>query len=203
MSVGAGLLTTFQVDTAKSMWIGYQFLYGFGMGLCFQVPNLAAQTVLPIDDVPIGLALMFFGQLLGASVFVSVGENVLGNQLFQKLSGVPGFDRSIVTSGGATSLLTSLPESWRGVVLTGYNEALRRVFQTGLVMSCITILGMATLEWRSVLKKSQANPGADTSGAAEDKDIEADNGVKRESVSAVAEPESGLDRGATGATERY
>ena len=104
MSIGAGLITTFQaVGTGSDKWIGYQVLYGFGMGLCFQTPNLATQTVLPKKDVPMGLALMFFGQLLGAAVFVSVGENVLDNQLLQRLSsiGIPNFDKSLVTSGTA------------------------------------------------------------------------------------------------------
>lgn len=32
MSVGAGLLTTFEVDTGASKWIGYQIVYGFGVG---------------------------------------------------------------------------------------------------------------------------------------------------------------------------
>lgn len=32
MSVGAGLLTTFQVDTCEGKWIGYQVPYGLGLG---------------------------------------------------------------------------------------------------------------------------------------------------------------------------
>lgn len=171
MSVGAGLLTTFQVDTGEGRWIGYQVLYGIGLGLCFQVPNLAAQTVLPKNDVPIGLALMLFGQLLGAAVFVAVGENVLGNQLVQRLSGIPEFNSSLITSGGATSLLSSLPANLRETVLTAYNEALRKVFQIGLIVSCLTVLGAATLEWRSILKKPEANVGAETSGAAEENKV--------------------------------
>ena len=171
MSVGAGLLTTFQVDTSEGKWIGYQVLYGIGLGLCFQVPNLAAQTVLPKNDVPTGLALMLFGQLLGAAVFVAVGENVLGNQLVQRLSRVPGFNSSLITSGGATSLLRSLPANLRETVLTAYNEALRKVFQVGLIVSCLTVLGAATLEWRSILKKPEVNVGAETSGAAEEKKV--------------------------------
>lgn len=67
MSVGAGLLTTLQVDTGEGKWIGYQVLYGIGLGLCFQVPNLAAQTVLPKNDVTIGLSLMLFESALGCS----------------------------------------------------------------------------------------------------------------------------------------
>ena len=153
MCVGAGLLTTLQVDTSRGMWIGYQIIYGFGMGLAFQQPNLAAQTVLPTRDVPMGLALIFFSQLLGAAVFVPVGENVLGTQLLHRLSGIPGFNPSLITAGGATSLISSLSPDLRGTVLLAYNEALRKVLQIGLIISCLSVLGAFSLEWASVLDK--------------------------------------------------
>jgi MFS family permease len=170
MAVGAGLLTTFQVDTSAGKWIGYQVLYGVGLGWCFQIPNLAAQTVLPKPDVSIGLALMVFGQLLGAAVFVAVGENVLGNQLVQQLSGIPGFDPSLVTSGGATALLSSVPPSFHDAVLIAYNEALRKVFQVGLIVSCLAVPGAFALEWRSIKKPDPkaAKPDAEKAAAAEE-----------------------------------
>ncbi|KAJ5206628.1 hypothetical protein N7472_003076 [Penicillium cf. griseofulvum] len=159
MSVGAGLLTTFQVDTGEGKWIGYQIVYGIGLGLCFQIPNLAAQTVLPKPDVPSGLALMLFGQLIGAAVFGSVGENVLANQLVKRLSGLPGFNSDLVTSGGVTELLNTMPPNQHDTVLASYNEALQTVFQVGLIMSCLTLLGAVGLEWKSI-KKEQ--PKADS-----------------------------------------
>lgn len=171
MCAGAGLLTTFQVDTSTGKWIGYQILYGFGLGLCFQVPNLAAQTCLPRKDVPTGLALMLFGQLIGASVFVAVGENVLSNQLVQRLSGLPGFDPSLVTSGGVTSLLESLGEGQRETALVAYNEALRTVFVVGLIPSCLTALGTLTLEWKNVKKNKMAKAAAEDAGAGEETKI--------------------------------
>ena len=164
MAAGAGLLTTFQVDTAKGKWIGYQVLYGLGQGYCFQVPNLAAQVALPKPDVPIGMALMFFSQLIGSAIFVSVGENVLGNQLVKRLSGVPGFNPNLVTSGGATSLLSSLAADQRGVVLVAYNEALRTVYQIGLILACLAVLGLAVLEWKSVLKQPTKKAGPEKTG---------------------------------------
>ena len=182
MPVGAGFLTTLEVGTGSGKWIGYQILYGFGMGLCFQTPNLAVQTVLPTKDVPIGLALTIFSQLLGAAVFVSVGENVLDTQLVQRLSSFPGFNSSLITSGGATSLLDSLPTDLRPAALIKYNEALRKVFQVGLIMACLNILGSATLEWRSVLKKPKDNGGDETSGAAEEKKFGADDGARSDST---------------------
>jgi hypothetical protein len=167
MSVGAGFLTTFQVDTGGGKWIGFQILYGIGLGLCFQIPNLAAQTTLPKQDVPTGLALMLFGQLLGAAVFVAVGENVLSSQLVHRLSGVSGFNPRLITSGGVTSLLGSIPVDLWDMVLIAYNEALRKVFQVGLIMSCFAVLGAATLEWKSVLKKPESNVAAGVSVADE------------------------------------
>ena len=170
MAVGAGMLTTFEVDTSSGKWIGYQVLYGFGLGSCFQIPNLAVQTALPKEDVPMGLALMLFGSLIGSTVFVSVGENVFSNQLVQRLSGFPGFDVELLTSGGVTALLDSLPAGSRTSALAAYNEALRMVFRVGLIVSCLAVLGAATLEWLSV-KKSQPQAPAGPSPGAEEENV--------------------------------
>ncbi|KGO62059.1 Major facilitator superfamily domain, general substrate transporter [Penicillium expansum] len=176
MSVGAGLLTTFQVDTVEGKWIGYQIVYGLGLGLCFQVPNLAAQTVLPKPDVPFGLALMLFGQMIGAAVFVSVGENILANQLVKRLSGLPGFNSHLITSGGVTLLLNRIPADLHDTVLHSYNEALRKVFQAGLIISCLAVLGAATLEWKSI-KKGQPNSDTENNGlGGGEKTVEAGKG---------------------------
>lgn len=112
---------------------------------------------------------MPFGSLIGASVFVAVGENVLSNQLVQRLSGLPGFDPRLVTSGGATSLLDSLPEDLREMALVSYNEALRTVFVVGLIMSCLAALGTFSLEWKTVKKNKVAEAAAEDASTAEEK----------------------------------
>ncbi|KAJ5289451.1 uncharacterized protein N7443_009704 [Penicillium atrosanguineum] len=162
MSIGAGLLTALLLDTGAGKWIGYQIIYGLGLGWCFQIPNLAAQAALPKKDVPMGLALMIFSSLFGAVVFVSAGENVLETQLLRKFSMVPGFDAGLVASGGATSLLESLPSSLREIGLKKYNQALRVVFMVGLVPACLSVIGAISLEWRSV-KKPVAKVDAEAS----------------------------------------
>ncbi|KAI1214518.1 putative MFS aflatoxin efflux pump [Annulohypoxylon truncatum] len=158
MSVGAGLLTTLQQDTTTGKWIGYQILFGFGMGMCFQAPNLAAQTVLPTRDVPIGTSLVFFCQLLAGAIFLSVGQNVLDNQLLSRLSGLPGFEPSMIEDNGATTLSSSLPAELLPTVLVAYNEALRQVFRLGLCLSCLTMLGSVCMEWRSVKENKPKAP---------------------------------------------
>ena len=171
MSVGSGLIYTWQVTTGEGKWIGYQVLYGLGMGLCFQTPNLATQTCLPKKDVPVGIALMFFGQLLGAAVFVSVGQNVLSNQLVARLSNVPGFNQSLITSGGITSLINALPSDFRDTVLVAYNESIKRVFLVGVILSCLATLAFFVMEWKSILKQPGriSQPTSDVS--AEEKNI--------------------------------
>lgn len=151
MTVGAGLLTTLNVNTENKTWIGYQILFGFGMGLSFQTPSIAAQTVLSKKDVPTGLALNFFAQLIGGAISIPIGESILATQLLKRLSGITGFERSLVTSGGATALISALPGNLKPVVLEAYNGALRDVFVVGLVMSSLTILGACALEWKSTL----------------------------------------------------
>ncbi|KAF1349179.1 major facilitator superfamily domain-containing protein [Delphinella strobiligena] len=171
MSIGAGLLTTLEVNTSEVKWIGYQIIYGIGYGWTAQVPNLAMMTSLPKKDIPMGFALNLFVSLLGATVFVAVAENVLENQLLQRLSGMPGFNRSLITSSGATSLLNSFPANLRPAAVSAYNESLRKVFIVGLIPCCLGVLGAVLLEWKSV-KKVKAAQEAEEKAAAELKEAE-------------------------------
>lgn len=168
MAIGVGLLTTLQVDTSKGKWIGYQIIYGLGFGWSFQVPNLAMMTSLPKKDLPMGFALNLFVSLLCATVFVAIGENVLANQLLQRLSGTPGFRP---TSSGTTSLLDALPADQRAASLVAYNEALRKVFIIGLVPCCLSVLGAVTLEWKNI-KKVKAAQAAEEEAAISAKEAE-------------------------------
>jgi MFS family permease len=151
-AVGAGLLTTLEIDTSAAKWIGFQIVYGFGLGSCSQAPNMAAQTVLPREDVAIGASLMFFGQQLFGAVFNSVGQNVLDNQLANRLAGIPGISPRLIQNTGATELLNLIPAKYHAAALEAYNDSLRVCFQLGLIMACLSILGALGMEWRSVKK---------------------------------------------------
>lgn len=168
MSVGAGLLYTLEIDTPTAKWVGYQLLYGWGMGTSAQVPNIAAQTVLDKKDIPAGTALLFFAQLLGGTIFVSVGQNVLEGQLLKRFSSIPGLSPDMIENNGATSLI-DLPESVKTTALIAYNESLRYVFLVGLILVCLTSLGAAGMEWKTVrknLKKSDDKKGEEGTAAA-------------------------------------
>lgn len=105
-SVGAGLISTWLVDVNESIWIGFQVLFGIGIGIGMQQPTMMAQIVLPKEDQPTGVALMFFGQNLGGAIFVSDAQNVFIDALASKLSGIPGLrlGKAAIVQMGATSI---------------------------------------------------------------------------------------------------
>ena len=155
-SIGAGLLSTLSPSSGHSAWIGYQLLYGFGIGSGFQISTLVAQNVLPRADVPLGMALMFFMQQLGGSVFLAVSQNVFSSRLVKSLSGIAGLDvGAIVNDTGATALRTIVPSDQLQVVIDAYSHALTRVFILTAALSACMSLGALAVEWKKIKGKSE------------------------------------------------
>ena len=162
MSVGAGLLTTFETTTGHSKWIGYQIIYGFGVGFGMQQPLIAAQTVMHLDDVPIATSVIIFAQTLGGALFISVAQNVFSNRLVAGLKDVvPGLDPTLVLNVGATSLKDAIPAKFINGVQVAYNSALTQTWYVSVALACLTVIGTAGVEWKNIKgKKSEAVGGA-------------------------------------------
>lgn len=155
MAVGAGLLTTWTPDTKTSVWIGYQILFGVGVGFCLQQPMVAVQAVLDIKDVPIGASLIVFVQSLGGAMFVSVGETVLSNGLVKELAkNAPAIHPSEVLETGASRLQMTFAKDILPAIILSYNDALMQVFLVGTVMAAFTVVGCVFVEWKSVKGKN-------------------------------------------------
>lgn len=152
MSIGAGLLTTFRVNTQSPAWIGYQALYGIGAGLGMQLPLVAVQTALPEQDIPIGTATLMFSQTLGGSIFVQVAQNVFTNQLSKEIQGA-GLDAGIVLGVGATELRDSVPAVHLPEVLVAYSKALTNTWYVSVAMAVISLIPALFVPWKSVKDK--------------------------------------------------
>ncbi|KAF9730589.1 MFS sugar transporter [Paraphaeosphaeria minitans] len=151
MSIGAGLLTTFETDSNSAKWIGYQSIFGAGVGFGMQQPLVAVQTALPKNDVPIGTAIMMFFQTLGGALFISVGQNVFTNQLVKNLQeAVPGLDPKVVLAVGATELKNQIQDKFLGGVLFAYNKALTETFYVTVATAVMSIIGAAFVEWKNM-----------------------------------------------------
>lgn len=81
LGYGWGLFTKLSLETGTAQWIVYQILFGVGSGCGFQLPQIAAQTVLSFKDIPTGIAITLFFQSLGSSTFVSARNNILNDRL--------------------------------------------------------------------------------------------------------------------------
>lgn len=159
MSIGAGLMTTFTLDSDSSAWIGYQVLFGLGIGVGMQQPGLAAQTVLSKQDVSTGVALMFFSQSLGGAIFICVSQSVFSNHLTDALQSVPGIDTAAIIAAGATELSRVVPAESLRTVLIVYNDSLQKSFITVIAVAAAMVLPAAGMEWRSI-KKNKTNDAA-------------------------------------------
>ncbi|KAJ0115293.1 hypothetical protein J7T55_012569 [Diaporthe amygdali] len=166
MAIGEGLLSTLTRNAPQSHWVGYQFLSGFGLGMGMQTGGLAVQTVLPMADVSMGIACIFFAQQLGGAIFTTVGQTILSNLLVSELAGVPGIDPAQIVASGATELADIVPAEELNVVLDAYNYSLTRIFLAAMGLAFAALLSAACMEWKSIKKPgvgAVAEPAKDDS----------------------------------------
>ncbi|KAG6014301.1 hypothetical protein E4U43_006694 [Claviceps pusilla] len=153
-SVGAGLVSTFDVDTPQSKWIGYQALLGIGIGFGLQQPTICAQNVLDDTDVPFGVAFINMMQMLGGAICVAVSQNLFLNELATGVAEVlPGFDTRKIIERGVTDFSNLFSPNQLSHVMPVYAHVLRTVYliMTGLCVA--TLLGALGVQWRSITKK--------------------------------------------------
>ncbi|KAJ5504943.1 hypothetical protein N7463_007817 [Penicillium fimorum] len=149
-SIGAGLLYTWTTDITMGKSVGYQLLFGFGIGLGLQQSIVAAQTILPPADVPTGTAYMVFSQHFGGSLMVSAAQNMFINRLSSRLDEIPGINPlQIDTGANKIGSLTRDPTVLHEIKAT-YHDGVLRTYLLALILICLATIGTIGLQWRSV-----------------------------------------------------
>lgn len=160
-SIGGGLLSTFETTTAHDKWIGYQVIYGFGIGFGMQQPLITVQTVLPLKDIPTGTAMVMFMQTFGGALFVSVAQNIFNNRLMSEIpKQAPGVNPDIIMHVGATSLAANIPANLLAGVKHAYNTALTETFYIAVAMACLMVFSAVFVQWKSLKGKKPGMPSA-------------------------------------------
>lgn len=151
MSIGAGLTTTFNTTTSLARIILIQAIFGLGCGFAWQQPYIAVQASTPASDVPSAIVVLTFGQLLGGVVMLAISQNIFAIELISGLAAkVPGLDANLVLNSGVLSLRKVIPAKYLVEALAVYNDALVKVFYTGMAIACVTTFGALGSGWRSV-----------------------------------------------------
>lgn len=151
-AIGAGLFTTLDPDSSAARWIIFQIVYAMGIGVAFMPPYMAVQLTLKENLVPTALVMLSFAQQVGGIVVLAIAQNVFLSKLKHNLAQIPGVNAGALENAGATAVVSAAPPQVRGQVLVAYNDALRDVFYIVLALTCIVVVCMFGLEWRSVKK---------------------------------------------------
>ncbi|KAI0198294.1 major facilitator superfamily domain-containing protein [Astrocystis sublimbata] len=147
---GSALLTTLNLSSDTGRIVGYQLLYGFGVGFGFGQPSYVAQTVLAPDDVPIGVTLIQLLQNLSASVFVAVAQSIFQGELRRKLSSASGGDIPTVSGLGAGDFLSRFPPNERDMARQNYSKSLLLTLYISLALSATSTIGALCTGWGSM-----------------------------------------------------
>jgi Fungal trichothecene efflux pump (TRI12) len=153
--IGSGFISTYSTHTPLGKWFGYQVLTGAGIGVGFQGPMLAVQTVLPLEDVPIGTACVMFFQTLGGALFISVGQTVFQNGLVRGTRQfTPDIDPKLLLNAGATMIRSVLQRIGKlnelANAIEAYMVGLKDAYRVTIACSAVAFLAACFLEWRSV-----------------------------------------------------
>ncbi|KAM3507043.1 hypothetical protein MY11210_007310 [Beauveria gryllotalpidicola] len=156
MAVGAGLLSTLEIDSGRNAWIGYQCIFGFGVGLGMQQPMVAMQASLQAADVAVGTAIIIFAQTLGGALFICVAQNVFQNKLKEVIAAanIPGLTLDAVNYVGATGARTHFQGEALAVVLSAYNTAITNCFYVAVALATLSMVGALFTPWNSVKGKN-------------------------------------------------
>ncbi|RBQ65341.1 hypothetical protein FVER14953_12880 [Fusarium verticillioides] len=156
MPIAAGLITTFKIDTSFENLIAYSALSGLAYGIGFIGPQTAVQTVLPAEDVPLGLSIMLFAQSFGPAISVPIAQVLFTNRLSDNLDGVvPGLNGTHISNSGLTEIVSNVPESATREVLVAIDKSLGQTWYLVVGLASIAIVGSLMTEWRLVKKKRE------------------------------------------------
>lgn len=139
-SIGAGLLITINERTSSAKLVGYQIIFGAGMGISVQLPMLAIQAEYADRPcmVPQATSLIMFFQMLGGSIGVAIAGSVFNNQLSKELPKyAPSLPPKMVQLvKQSVTIIFELDPTLRSGVIHAYIKALDYIFIVA-VPACI------------------------------------------------------------------
>lgn len=138
--VGAGLLYTLHETSPNAKYIGYQILFGLGVGMVMQTPVIAIQSNVNPEDLPQTTALVSFAQLLGGVLGIAVCGTIFANELSSGLKKhAPEAPFKLVRD--SVEAIYTLPVEQQAGVIHAYVLAVDKVFLVAVVSGALGSLG--------------------------------------------------------------
>lgn len=153
LAIGGGLLYKVNIDTSSSRLIGYQIIYGLGVGLTQNVAFLSVQADNPPKAIPPAIAIVSFVQLFGGMCGPVIGNAILSASLrkYLPLYGVPADTAKAVEE--SVEAIWDLSGDLRISVVKAYLRSLNNVYIAVVPVSFLIILSALLI--RNVSLKSR------------------------------------------------
>ncbi|KAL4922593.1 major facilitator superfamily domain-containing protein [Aspergillus aurantiobrunneus] len=151
LSVGMGLLSTLEYTSPVRDVLGFQVPAGVGLGCALQQTLVAAQTILPMNDIPIGVSLIVLAQTLGGTIALSAADTIYTGSLASSISSrFPGIDRSAVLNAGNREIRNLVPVEDLSTIMDLCNQAIVNTWYLSIGLAAASIIGVLGMEWRRV-----------------------------------------------------
>lgn len=99
------------------------------------------QSVLPLSQIAVALAVLVFIQGLGCSILISVATTIFDNSLESEImSKAPGVDAAAVIAAGATAFRDVVSKEELPNVLRAYANSFDQTFYLVIGLSCVTFI---------------------------------------------------------------
>ncbi|KAI9651894.1 MAG: hypothetical protein M1831_007516 [Alyxoria varia] len=152
LAIGAGLIYTLDIGSTTGQYVGYQILFGAGVGTAIQMPVIAAQTFSTDED------LAFVTTYVLCTIGVPASQAIFQNILLSDLSvNAPAVNPARVLGIGATDLqheFGSSPSQLRGI-RESYMSGLQGAWLFGIVLACGAFLAAFYPEWKGMKVAAQ------------------------------------------------
>lgn len=163
-AVGAGLLFTIDEYTSTGRLIGYQIIFGVGLGMAFQLPVMAVQAEYADETelIPQASSLLTFLQLLGGVIGIAIAGTIFNNQLVKELAHYAGglSPEMLTAVKQSVTVIFTLPESIQAPVVHSYVKALDYTFILSVpTCVCATLAAFLIKNW-NLKNRGGMMPGA-------------------------------------------
>lgn len=161
---GSALLTTINLNSSTARVVGYQLVYGFGIGFGFGQPSYVVQTLLPAADVPMGVTFITLVQNLSASVFVAVAQSIFQGELHKRVEPLlpHSSNSSSLLLSSLPTILSSLPANTQAAAKRAISDSIIRTFYVSLALSCASVVGALAIKWVPMQDPLTGSSGGDS-----------------------------------------
>ncbi|CAI2165396.1 16006_t:CDS:10 [Funneliformis geosporum] len=139
ITIGAGLMSTFNENSSRAEFTGYLLIGGLGIGCIMQTTILASQQVVGYKDIASVTSLLTFFRTIGAVFGLAILATIFNNELNRNLP------KELQNAGGGykgfgKEDLMHIPESVRTIIKHAFVLSLNLAFKVVIAMGALAAI---------------------------------------------------------------